>query len=55
MNITEFRRLDVLTPAVEPSGKILLGPNEVPVVPEPSLNPAYSKGIVVVITNQGGV
>ncbi len=55
VNITEFRRFDVLTSAVEPSGKILLGPNEVPVAPEPSLNPAYSKGILVVITNQGGV
>jgi hypothetical protein len=51
VNISEFRRGDTATPAVEPSGKITLASNEIPVVP---FDPAYAAGIKVVITNQGG-
>jgi hypothetical protein len=51
VNITEFRRRNQPPPAVEPSGQISLGPNEVPVQPTES---DYARGIKVVITNQGG-
>jgi hypothetical protein len=51
VNVIEFRRADKATPVVEPTGKILLASNEVPVVPS---DPAYAAGIKVVITNQGG-
>ena len=52
VNVSEFRRADRQTPAVESTGKIALAPNEVPVLPN---DPAYPAGIKVVITNQGGV
>jgi len=52
VNITEFRREDSPVPAVEPTGKITLGPNEVPVVPA---DPAYANGMSVVVINQAGV
>jgi predicted phage baseplate assembly protein len=52
VNITEFRREDSSDPAVEPTGKIVLGPNEVPVVPT---DPAYANGMRVVVVNQAGV
>jgi hypothetical protein len=55
VNVTEFRRFDVTSPAVELSGKILLGRNEIPVAPPPVANPAYAAGIRVVTTNQGGL
>jgi uncharacterized phage protein gp47/JayE len=51
VNITEFRRGDVTTPAVEPHGTIVLGPNEVPIVPTVS---AYALGLNVVLVDQGG-
>ena len=51
VNITEFRRGDVTTPAVEPHGTIVLGPNEVPIVPTAS---AYALGLNVVLVDQGG-
>jgi hypothetical protein len=53
VNVTEFRRGDSATPAVEPSGKIGLAASEVPIVP--SDDAAYAAGIRVVITNQGGL
>jgi len=52
VNITEFRRGDQPVPAVEPLGKIALGPNEVPVVPAEA---DYAPGLKVVVNNQGGV
>jgi len=51
VNITEFRRGDVATPAVEPSGKITLAAQEVPVVPSDA---AYASGIQVLVVSQGG-
>ena len=52
VNIIEFRRGDVTTPAVEPSGKITLAAEEVPMVPADA---AYTLGLQVIIVNQGGV
>jgi predicted phage baseplate assembly protein len=52
VNVTEFRRGDIATPAVQPSGKIALAANEVPIVPTDA---AYAGGIQVVITSQGGL
>ena len=52
VNITEFRREDSPVPAVEPTGKIVLGPNEVPVIPT---GPDYANGMRVVVINQAGV
>jgi hypothetical protein len=52
VNITEFRREDTPAPAVEPTGKIALGPNEVPVIPT---DPDYVNGLRVVVINQAGV
>jgi hypothetical protein len=52
VNVTEFRRGDKAAPAIEPSGKIELASNEVPVTPT---DPAYAASIKVVITNQGGL
>lgn len=52
VNITEFRREDRPVPAVDPLGKIALGPNEVPVVPAA---PDYAAGLRVVVVNQAGV
>jgi Baseplate J-like protein len=52
VNITEFRREDVPAPAVEPRGKIDVGPDEVPVVPA---DPDYANGVRVVVVNQAGV
>ncbi len=46
VNITEFRRGDRPSPAVEPLGKIELGPNELPVVPTEA---DYRLGMYVVI------
>ncbi|MGH3901417.1 MAG: baseplate J/gp47 family protein [Pseudonocardiaceae bacterium] len=51
VNITEFRRGDRSEPAVDPLGKIELGPNEVPVIPADA---DYAAGMKVVI-NQGGL
>lgn len=51
VNIKEFRRGDRLVPAVEPQGRIALGPNEVPVIPA---EPDYAPGLKVVVVNQGG-
>jgi hypothetical protein len=51
VNIVEFRRGDVATPAVEPSGKITLAAQEVPVVPSDA---AYASGIQVLVVSQGG-
>ena len=51
VNITEFRRGDRPTPAVEPHGTITLGPNEVPVVPADA---DYASGLKVVLTGQAG-
>jgi hypothetical protein len=52
VNITEFRRGDKPTPAVEPSGKILVAESEVPMIPTDT---DYAPGLKVVITNQGGL
>jgi hypothetical protein len=52
VNITEFRREDQPVPAVEPLGKISLGPNEVPVIP---VDPDHSAGLNVVVINQAGL
>lgn len=51
VNITEFRRGDRPGPAVEPLGKITLGPNEVPVIPA---DQDYKLGLKVVVIAQGG-
>jgi len=51
VNITEFRRGDQQTPLVEPHGTIVLGPNEVPVVPA---LPDYALGLKVVLVGQRG-
>ena len=45
VNITEFRRADVAEPVVEPRGRIELGPNEVPVLPD---EPDYAEGLKIV-------
>jgi hypothetical protein len=52
VNITEFRRGDRSDPPVDPLGKIALGPNEVPVVPEDT---EYAAGMRVVVISQGGL
>jgi hypothetical protein len=52
VNVTEFRRGDRPTPAIEPSGKVELGPNEIPVIPGDA---DYAAGMRVVITDQGGL
>jgi len=52
VNITEFRREDRPVLAVDPLGKIALGPNEVPVIPA---DPDYAAGLRVVVINQAGV
>jgi hypothetical protein len=52
VNITEFRREDQPVPAVDPLGKIALGPNEVPVVPAA---PDYTGGMHIIVVNQAGV
>lgn len=51
VNITEFRRGDQTTPPVEPHGTIVLGPNEVPVLPSVS---DYALGLKVILVPQGG-
>ncbi|MDT7797391.1 MAG: hypothetical protein QOI78_824 [Actinomycetota bacterium] len=51
VNITEFRRGDRPQPLVEPNGTILLGPNEVPVVPADA---DHALGLQVVVIDQGG-
>jgi hypothetical protein len=53
VNITEFRRFDVIAPVVELSGRIQLELNEVSVMPPAAQNPAYIAGIRVLIANQG--
>ena len=45
LNITEFRRADVAKPLVEARGRIDLGPNEIPVVPD---EPDYAEGLKIV-------
>lgn len=51
VNITEFRRGDRPVPAVDPLGKISLGPNEIPVIPADA---DYASGLKVVVVSQGG-
>jgi hypothetical protein len=51
VNITEFRRGDQPTPLVEPHGTILLGPNEVPVIPSDA---DHLPGLKVTVVGQGG-
>lgn len=51
VNITEFRREDRPLPAVDPLGKLELGPNELPVRPA---DPDYAGGVKIVVLNQGG-
>ena len=46
VNITEFRRGDQPVPPVEPHGTIVLGPNEVPVVPSDA---DYAAGLKVMV------
>jgi hypothetical protein len=48
VTITEFRRADVATPPVEPSGRIVLGPNEIPFIPA---DPDYAAGLKVVLVS----
>jgi hypothetical protein len=45
LNITEFRRADVAKPLVEARGRIDLGRNEIPVVPD---EPDYAEGLKIV-------
>ena len=52
VNITEFRRGNGTGPLIEPSGRIVLLPGELPAVPA---DPAYAGGLNVVPTNLGGV
>jgi len=51
VNITEFRRGDQPVPPVEPHGTIVLGPNEVPVIPSDA---DYAPGLKVLVVLQGG-
>jgi len=51
VNITEFRRGDQPTPAVEPHGTITLGANEMPVVPSDA---DYARGLKIIVIGQGG-
>src|SRR5206468_1196885 len=51
VNITEFRRGDVTEPKVDPLGTIVLGPNEVPIVPTAA---DYAAGMKVEIVPRGG-
>jgi hypothetical protein len=54
VNITEFRREGSRTGAVEPSGKIELGVNEIPRTPtDPDDNPDYAGGINVELPEEG--
>ncbi|MFF1380461.1 baseplate J/gp47 family protein [Streptomyces sp. NPDC058308] len=50
VNITEFRRGDRTGAPVEPHGTLVLGSNEVPVVP---LEPDYRLGLKVIVLEQG--
>ena len=50
VNVTEFRRTEQTT-LIETSGKIVLGPNEIPRIPA---DPAYADGIRVVLVEEGG-
>ena len=52
VNITEFRRQEQAAGSIEPRGKIELGPNELPVVPNATENPNYAGGIW--IPDEGG-
>ncbi len=56
VNVIEFRRGDQMAPAVEPTGRIELGPNEIPVIPtkKDSSKTDYSSGIKVVIVTKEG-
>ena len=51
VNITEFRRGDRAAPLIDPLGTIVLGPNEVPIIPPDA---AYAAGLQVNVLNQGG-
>ena len=51
VNITEFRRGDQPVPPVEPHGTIVLGPNELPVIPTEA---DYKLGLKAVVVHQGG-
>ncbi|MFJ9036650.1 baseplate J/gp47 family protein [Streptomyces sp. NPDC102406] len=50
VNITEFRRGDRTGAPVEPHGTLVLGPNEVPVIPP---EPEYRLGLKVIVLEQG--
>ena len=50
VNLTEFRRGDEAVLTVRPTGKIELGPNEIPVIPS---DPGYESGIRVEIVEGG--
>jgi uncharacterized phage protein gp47/JayE len=52
VNITEFRRPGQTT-AVEPNGRIVLGPNEIPTEVPKTSDPDYESGVKVVITEGG--
>lgn len=57
LHITEFRRKDRPEQLLEPSGKIELGPNEIPVIPSDPRDPRdreYSPGMKVVFADEGG-
>ena len=53
VNITEFRRGDVRTAGlVEPRDRIVLGPNEIPVMPT---DPDYAGGLRIVVRRGRGM
>jgi predicted phage baseplate assembly protein len=51
VNVTEFRRADSTGPPIDPLGKIVLGPNEVPVIPT---DLDYAAGMKVEVVPRGG-
>jgi hypothetical protein len=51
VNVTEFRRADSTGPPIDPLGKIVLGPNEVPVVPT---DLDYAAGMKVEVVPRAG-
>jgi len=54
VNIVEFRRQDGTGPAIEPSGRIQLSPNELPVVPADAEHADYAGGLRLVVLPGGG-
>jgi hypothetical protein len=51
VNVTEFRREVVAEPLVEPTGRIVLAPDELPILPT---DPDYADGLKLVVTGAGG-